>query len=936
MLTLSNIMYQHGLRRWSWYCISITLLIAFFIILGWITGSSFFLLSIAGNSTMNPLSAICFILIATTFCILNNSRLSQRQAQPARGIVFIPILVGVLRLSDFIVNDQFGIDSYFLPHSLTANSEAALSFRMPPNTALNLIVFGLSLLFFKSGNRKRRDLSGYLAIAGGFLALFFLIGYIYEVDQFNSVVRYLPMSLPTGICFILLTLSILFAEPEGALMRTVMSRYAGGIIARIIIPLTIITPVLFGFLRLHYAKKYYITTEFGVTLLITSIIIFFFLITWYVSRTLNLSDKLKTDAEGEIRILKDKLEKQVEERTAQLSDYKYALEVSSIVTISDHLGKIQYVNENFRSITKYADDEITGRDHRILNSGYHPPLFMQLLWQSVSAGKPWRGEIKNKAKDGSYFWTDTTIIPFLNDKKEPYQYITIMWDITESKESAFKILELNEELIKKDNKLQGLITNNIEIIGLLDENMKAIYRSPNYFNITGYETDELEKSEINSLLHPDDTAIVRDAFAKALKMPGITFPVSLRIKHKLGHYMIMEGNCNNQLNNEALNGIVFNLHDVTEKRVALEKVMQNEKIYRAVAANIPGTAIMIFDEHYNYSVVEGEILNVFGYSKTALTGKNISEVLEPEMRSAVTAHLDKVFAGESIEVKMQVGDYDLVTNYVPLKDDDQKVFSAMVVVSDVSGLTKAERQISQMNVILEKKVKDRTLQLEGINRELEAFTYSVSHDLRAPLRIIDGFANMVTEDYGDKLDEEANRMLKVIKSNAQKMGQLIDDLLKLSRVGKQEIIPVLVDMETIVQTVVEEIKELYSGNYTLHCHNILPAYCDPVFMKQVWSNLIGNAFKYSSQKTSPEIIITSEIKNREILYCIRDNGAGFDEQYADKLFGVFQRLHKSTEFEGTGVGLAIVQRIINKHGGRVWAEGSPGKGAAFYFTLPGT
>jgi PAS domain S-box-containing protein len=400
--------------------------------------------------------------------------------------------------------------------------------------------------------------------------------------------------------------------------------------------------------------------------------------------------------------------------------------------------------------------------------------------------------------------------------------------------------------------------------------------------------------------------------------------------------MIMEGNCNNQLNNAALNGIVFNLHDVTEKRMALEKVMQNEKIYRAVAANIPGTAIMIFDEHYNYSVVEGEILNVFGYSKTALTGKNISEVLEPEMRRVVTGHLDKVFAGEAIEVKMKVGDYDLITNYVPLKDDDQKVFSAMVVVTDVSGLTKAERQISQMNVILEKKVKDRTLQLEGINRELEAFTYSVSHDLRAPLRIIDGFANMVTEDYGGKLDDEANRMLKVIKNNAQKMGQLIDDLLKLSRVGKQEIVPVLADMESIVQNVIEEINELYSGNYTLDCRNILPAYCDPVFMKQVWSNLIGNAFKYSSQKINPEITISSEIKNREILYCIRDNGAGFDEQYADKLFGVFQRLHKSTEFEGTGVGLAIVQRIINKHGGRVWAEGSPGIGAAFYFTLPGT
>ncbi|MEJ0056573.1 MAG: ATP-binding protein [Bacteroidota bacterium] len=218
---------------------------------------------------------------------------------------------------------------------------------------------------------------------------------------------------------------------------------------------------------------------------------------------------------------------------------------------------------------------------------------------------------------------------------------------------------------------------------------------------------------------------------------------------------------------------------------------------------------------------------------------------------------------------------------------------------------------------------------------MEAFTYSVSHDLRAPLRIIDGFSQILLEDHADQLDADGKNNLEKIIKNAKRMGRLIDDLLDFSRLGRTEIKVSSIDMNALVQDVLEEIKN--SGT-KLPDHlevNALPlSKADYNLLKQVWTNLISNAIKYSGKKKQPEIRIGVITESDKIIYYIKDNGDGFDMQYYSKLFGVFQRLHKESEFTGTGVGLALVQRIILRHGGRVWAEATPGEGATFYFYLP--
>ena len=220
------------------------------------------------------------------------------------------------------------------------------------------------------------------------------------------------------------------------------------------------------------------------------------------------------------------------------------------------------------------------------------------------------------------------------------------------------------------------------------------------------------------------------------------------------------------------------------------------------------------------------------------------------------------------------------------------------------------------------------------NKELDSFSYSVSHDLRAPLRAIVGYSNILIEDYGDKLDDEGKRTLNVIMKNVLKMGQLIDDLLAFSRIGKQNIIRVNVDMNLLVNSIDAELKIQQPNKIELNIKSLLNTKCDSSMIKQVMTNLISNALKYSGKKEKSNVEIGSYTENNNNIYYVKDNGVGFDMKYYDKLFGVFQRLHSANEFEGTGVGLALVQRIINKHGGKVWAEAKVDEGATFYFSLP--
>lgn len=272
---------------------------------------------------------------------------------------------------------------------------------------------------------------------------------------------------------------------------------------------------------------------------------------------------------------------------------------------------------------------------------------------------------------------------------------------------------------------------------------------------------------------------------------------------------------------------------------------------------------------------------------------------------------------------------------VPVLSGDGEIVEWMGAISDVEDQRRAELELRTLNAELEDRVAARTSALEAANKELEGFSYSVSHDLRAPLRAISGFSNLLWEDHKDHLDEEAQRKLGIIRGQAERMGRLIDDLLTFSRFGRKAIEPSELDMVDLAKNTFQS---LHNGSedssIEFNVGRLPSAIADRSLLEQVWCNLLSNAIKFSSQRDKPVVEVGGIVEEDENIYYVRDNGAGFDPRYRDKLFGVFQRLHDESEFPGTGVGLALVHRIITRHGGRIWADSQPGDGATFHFSLP--
>jgi PAS domain S-box-containing protein len=360
--------------------------------------------------------------------------------------------------------------------------------------------------------------------------------------------------------------------------------------------------------------------------------------------------------------------------------------------------------------------------------------------------------------------------------------------------------------------------------------------------------------------------------------------------------------------------------ELLEKNMAL----QNSALLINNSADIIG---IINAETFVIEEINQAFTDILGYTKEEARGRSILSFLTAEEAAAIKKRNET--ADHRLSFETRIG----------CKDAERKWLHWKIVVSNGKWFFNA-RDVTEQKLVDEKvrklnaELQSNLTQLENTNKELESFSYSVSHDLRSPLRALSGYSRIMEQEYAPQLDAEARRLLTNIQSNAQRMGMLIDDLLSFSRLGRKEVQRSNVDMNRMVESALDELNKAIEHHAAITVGQLPEALVDHALFHQVWINLISNAIKYSSKQEKPQIQIGAHPDLAETTYFIKDNGAGFDMHYADKLFGVFQRLHKTTEFEGTGVGLAIVQRIITKHGGRIWANAEKNKGATFYFTLP--
>jgi PAS domain S-box-containing protein len=406
-------------------------------------------------------------------------------------------------------------------------------------------------------------------------------------------------------------------------------------------------------------------------------------------------------------------------------------------------------------------------------------------------------------------------------------------------------------------------------------------------------------------------------------------------------------------------GASFIAHDITERKEAEQKLAwQAEELMRS-RRELETHALMLrsildsMDEGLVAASEEGKFIlwnpaatKILGRGPVDLPGEEWPAYYGfylPDLVTPLPFRQDPLWRalhGEANRTQMFVRNPQVPTgawldaSANPLKDKSGASRGGVVAFRDVTAAKTAEQEIRSLNADLEKRVIERTAELEAANKEMEAFTYSVSHDLRAPLRHINGFTRILVEDFGPVLPDEARQHLQRIESGANRMGQLVDELLALTRVGRQALSMQPCDIGEVVKEVLTILEPETKDRQIEWKIGELPSIqCDTPLMRQVFQNLIGNALKYTRPR-SPAVIEIGQIEeNGQSAIFVRDNGVGFNMKYADKLFGVFQRLHRPEEFEGTGVGLATVQRIVEKHGGRVWAEAELDHGATFYFTL---
>jgi PAS domain S-box-containing protein len=633
--------------------------------------------------------------------------------------------------------------------------------------------------------------------------------------------------------------------------------------------------------------------------------------------------------ESEVRLLRerDRLYHSIFETSAE----------GIVITTPD--GHISFVNQQMADMTGFSVDEILGKASRDFILDVSNERIVEAR-KRLRKGKIITGEVKIRRKDGHTLWTLYNATPLFTDKGVHTGNLMMHMDITGQKK-AQQTLQASE--LKLRHLVQYAPTGIYEID----------FRVPRFISVneaacslSGYSKEELLAMNPMDLLDDAGKKQLQERIENVRAGKPIKESIDYTVIRKDGEERSVVLNLQPLYVEGKLESALVVAHDVTDRKraemILLEsKEREHEHLIeiQTILDTVPATVWIAYDRECKKIVgnrVTNEMLGVAGSTNLSMSAppnqrlatfrpyKSGRPVPPDELPMQKAARTGQPVSKSEFELWFSDGRrVNLYGNAAPLKNEGGVVRGAVGAFIDITEKVRAQEQVMV-----------RSRELAAINKELESFSYSVAHDLRAPLRSINGYSHMLCEDYGEKLDDQGKRYLLKIQGSTQSMGELIDDILRLAKISRKEISAEQVNLSSLAETILRKLHE-NDPDREVHVHlgKDIFVYGDPSLLEILLENLLENAWKFTSKTQHPNIEFDKKIQDDHEVYFVKDNGAGFDSVYADKLFRPFERLHGVEEFPGTGVGLAIAKRIIDRHNGRIWATGAPGKGASFYFSL---
>jgi len=947
--------FQEKISIWSfWMVISISIIA----LAGWAANA----LSLAGmgkNSIpMAPVTIICFLLSSFAALYLLNKRINTILVKIALSTVIVSCLI---ILADTLTGYSIDFERIFRSSPGSFNNFPIG--RMSPVTGILFLVSAISLLVISTKN-KWHKIAILLSIAALLIVFTFELGYLYGTPLLYGH-GIIPPAWNTALSFIIWFIGLLsgFCMNEKPLNLFIGESLRARLM-RNFLPLSLLIIIISGWIDSIFIHI------FNDQVLISSLTTIFslFLLSFIILR---LAKRIGNDVD---QIFASSKETEEKLRESELHFRTLADSGQALIWTSGTDKKCNYFNQPWLDFTGRSLSNELG-DGWV--EGVHPDDLNQccgIYSDAFDRQERFSMDYRLRYRDGSYRWIQDNGTPRFNTSGEFIGYIGHCLDITERKSAEVALAE-SEERYRLISSVATDYTFSTKVMpdGSLDLNWVA----GAFESISGYSVEEFkERGAWRATIHPEDFHIDDKDIAR-LQNNQDTESEIRTINHK-GEIVWVQVFAHPKWDDQTngLVGIYGAVKNITDRKNAEEKLINSELRFRELLEKVNLIAV-ILDAEGKVAFCNDYLLELTGFKSEELLGQNWFDLMIPEEILAVK----EVFMGglkrgdiiprfENPILTKSGKKLDIAWSNVVQRNHEGQIMGIASIGEDVTERKRVEEKILTLNEELERRVIERTNELEkrsfelleneatllnlvedlnlkseelqnstqllvATNKELEAFSYSVSHDLRAPLRAINGFVNILNEEYSDVLDDEGKRICSIIHSNAVKMGQLIDDLLSFSRLVRSELHHSTIDMQGVVHSLIAEFESSKEINSNAISVQKLPKSTgDSNLIKQVWMNLISNAIKYSSKTINPRIIIGANQNKNETAYFIKDNGVGFDMSYSHKLFGVFQRLHAANEFEGTGVGLAIVQRIVTRHGGRVWAEGEIDRGATFYFTLP--